>query len=157
MTEQRIYYEDTDAGGVVYYANYLRYLERGRTEFLRARGFSVRKLHEQGYLIPVMRLEIDYLVPAVLDDLIRVETAVLEITGATCTLSQRVVRSSDGTVLVDARVTLACLGPGKQGQETAEGAVRGPQGVSRRGRGDLQSAVLAISPGKYRLTSPREK
>lgn len=114
MTEQRIYYEDTDAGGVVYYANYLRYLERGRTEFLRARGFSVRKLQEQGYLIPVMRLEIDYLVPAVLDDLIRVETTVLEITGATCTLSQRVVRSSDGTVLVDARVTLACLGPGKK-------------------------------------------
>ena len=112
MTELRIYYEDTDAGGVVYYANYLRYLERGRTEFLRARGFSVRKLQEQGYLVPVMRLEIDYLVPAVLDDLIRVETAVLEVTGATCTLSQRVVRVSDGTVLVDARVTLACLGPG---------------------------------------------
>jgi acyl-CoA thioester hydrolase len=112
MTELRIYYEDTDAGGVVYYANYLRYLERGRTEFLRARGFSVRRLQEQGYLIPVMRLEIDYLVPAVLDDLIRVETTVLEVTGATCTLSQRAVRVPDGMVLVDARVTLACLGPG---------------------------------------------
>lgn len=112
MTELRIYYEDTDAGGVVYYANYLRYLERGRTEFLRARGFSVRRLQEQGYLIPVMRLEIDYLVPAVLDDLVRVETAVLEVTGATCTLSQRAVRVSDRTVLVEARVTLACLGPG---------------------------------------------
>ena len=112
MTELRIYYEDTDAGGVVYYANYLRYLERGRTEFLRARGFSVRRLQEQGYLIPVMRLEIDYLVPAVLDDFIRVETTVMEVTGATCTLSQRAVRVSDRTVLVDARVTLACLGPG---------------------------------------------
>jgi acyl-CoA thioester hydrolase len=114
MTELRIYYEDTDAGGVVYYANYLRYLERGRTEFLRERGLSIRKLHEQGYLIPVMRLEIDYLVPAVLDDLIRVETTVLEITGATCTLSQRVVRVSDVTILVDAKVTLACLGPGNK-------------------------------------------
>lgn len=114
MMKLRIYYEDTDAGGVVYYANYLRYLERGRTEFLRARGLSVRKLHEQGYLIPVMRLEIDYLVPAVLDDLIEVETTVLEITGATCTLGQRVVRVSEGTILVDARVTLACLGPGKK-------------------------------------------
>ncbi len=114
MTELRIYYEDTDAGGVVYYANYLRYLERGRTEFLRARGFSVRKLQEQGYLIPVMRLEIDYLVPAVLDDLIRVETTVLETTGATCTLGQRALRVSDGTILVDARVTLACLGPGNK-------------------------------------------
>src|SRR5512133_3951168 len=108
MTEQRIYYEDTDAGGVVYYANYLRYLERGRTEFLRTRGLSIRKLHQQGYLIPVMRLEIDYLVPAVLDDLIRVETDVLEVTGGTCTLGQRALRVADGAVLVDARVTLAC-------------------------------------------------
>jgi len=102
MTERRIYYEDTDAGGVVYYANYLRYLEQGRTEFLRARGLSVRVLHEQGYLIPVMRLEIDYLVPAVLDDLIRVDTTVQEITGSTCTLDQQVVRVSDGEMLVDA-------------------------------------------------------
>lgn len=114
MTERRIYYEDTDVGGVVYYANYLRYLEQGRTEFLRARGLSVRALHEQGYLIPVMRLEIDYLVPAVLDDLIRVETAVREITSATCILGQQVVRVSDGETLVDAKVTLACLGPGKK-------------------------------------------
>ncbi len=114
MTERRIYFEDTDAGGVVYYANYLRYLEQGRTEFLRARGLSVRALLEQGYLIPVMRLEIDYIVPALLDDLIRVETHVQEITGATCTLGQQVVRVSDGEVLVDAKVTLACLGPGKK-------------------------------------------
>ncbi|MBU2026314.1 MAG: YbgC/FadM family acyl-CoA thioesterase [Proteobacteria bacterium] len=114
MTERRIYYEDTDAGGVVYYANYLRYLEQGRTEFLRARGLSVRELNEQGYLIPVMRLEIDYLVPAVLDDLIRVDTTVQEITNATCTLGQQVVRVSDGETLVDAKVTLACLGPGKK-------------------------------------------
>jgi acyl-CoA thioester hydrolase len=114
MTERRIYFEDTDVGGVVYYANYLRYLEQGRTEFLRARGFSVKALLEQGYLIPVMRLEIDYIVPAILDDLIRVETTVQEITAATCTLSQQVVRVSDGEVLVDARVTLACLGPGKK-------------------------------------------
>jgi len=114
MTERRIYYEDTDAGGIVYYANYLRYLEQGRTEFLRARGLSVRALHEQGYLIPVMRLEIDYLVPAVLDDLIRVDTTVQEITNATCTLGQQVVRVIDGETLVDAKVTLACLGPGRK-------------------------------------------
>ena len=114
MTERRIYYEDTDAGGIVYYANYLRYLEQGRTEFLRARGLSVRALHEQGYLIPVMRLEIDYLVPAVLDDLIRVDTTVQEITNATCTLGQQVVRVIDAGTLVDAKVTLACLGPGRK-------------------------------------------
>jgi acyl-CoA thioester hydrolase len=60
MMEIRIYYEDTDAGGVVYYANYLRYLEQGRTEYLRERGLSVRELHDQGYLIPVIHLEMDY-------------------------------------------------------------------------------------------------
>jgi len=113
MTELRIYYEDTDAGGVVYYANYLRYLERGRTEYLRERGLTVRELHERGYLIPVMRLEIDYLSPAVLDDLIRVDTTVLEISGATFTLGQRVVRVSDEKPLLDSKVTLACLGPGQ--------------------------------------------
>ena len=113
MTELRIYYEDTDAGGVVYYANYLRYLERGRTEYLRERGLTVRELHERGYLIPVMRLEIDYLSPAVLDDLIRVDTTVLEISGATFTLGQRVVRVADEKPLLDSKVTLACLGPGQ--------------------------------------------
>ena len=113
MTELRIYYEDTDAGGVVYYANYLSYLERGRTEYLRERGLTVRELHERGYLIPVMRLEIDYLSPAFLDDLIRVDTTVLEITGATFTLGQKVVRVSDEKPLLDSKVTLACLGPGQ--------------------------------------------
>jgi acyl-CoA thioester hydrolase len=114
MTERRIYYQDTDAWGVVYYAHYLRYLEQGRSDFLRARGLSVGTLQEQGYLIPVMRLEIDYLVSAVLDDLIRVDTTALEITNATCTLSQQVVRVSDGEILVDAKVTLACIGPVKK-------------------------------------------
>lgn len=114
MTERRIYYQDTDAWGVVYYANYLGYLEQGRSDFLRARGLSMGTLQEQGYLIPVMRLEIDYLVSAVLDDLIRVNTTVLEITNATCTLGQQVIRVSDGEILVDAKVTLACLGSGKK-------------------------------------------
>jgi acyl-CoA thioester hydrolase len=113
MTKQCIYYEDTDAGGVVYYANYLRYLERGRTEYLRERGCSVRELQDKGYFIPVMRLEIDYLSPAVLDDLIRVDTTVLEITGATFTLGQRVVRAADEKPLLESKVSLACLGPGR--------------------------------------------
>jgi len=112
MTEVRIYYADTDAAGVVYYANYLRYLEQGRTEYLRERGLTVRDLQEKGYLIPVMRLEVDYLSPAVLGDLLRVDTSVLEITGATFTLGQQVVRVSDEKPLLDAKITLACLGSG---------------------------------------------
>jgi len=114
MTELRVCYEDTDAGGVVYYGKYLRFLEQGRTEFLRARGLSVQTLHKHGYLIPVTRLEIDYLAPAVLDDLILVDTTVREITGATFTLQQLVRRASDAKLLVDAQVTLAYIGTEKK-------------------------------------------
>jgi acyl-CoA thioester hydrolase len=114
MPEYRIYYEDTDAAGVVYYANYLRYFERGRSEYLRERDISVRELQGQGYLFPVIRVEIDYRAPAVLDDLIRVETEVLEVTGATLTLGQRVLRVADGKVLAEGKVTLACFGPDRR-------------------------------------------
>lgn len=74
----------------------------------------MRTLDGRGYWIPVMRLEIDYHLPALPDDLIRVDTTVLEITGASCTLGQQVVRIFDGETLMDAKVTLACLGPGKK-------------------------------------------
>jgi len=114
MPEIRVCYEDTDAGGVVYYGKYLRYLEQGRMEFFRERGLSVFALHEQGYLIPVTRLEIDYLVPAVLDDLVRVKTTVLEIARATLVLGQQVFRLRDGALLVDARVELAFIGAAKK-------------------------------------------
>src|SRR6266568_207105 len=102
--EMRVYYEDTDAGGVVYHANYLGYFERGRTEFLREQGLSVRDLHEQGYIFPVVRLEIDYRAPAVLDDLLRVATEVLEVGKTSFTLGQQVLRAVDGKVLANGRV-----------------------------------------------------
>jgi acyl-CoA thioester hydrolase len=111
MMEIRVCYGDTDAGGVVYYAQYLRFFEQGRMEFLRERGLSVKELQDGGTFLPVVHLEMDYLAPAVLDDLVRVETTLLETTGGTFTLSQRVVRLSDGKTLVDGKVTLACLGP----------------------------------------------
>jgi acyl-CoA thioester hydrolase len=111
MTEQRIYYEDTDAIGVVYYANYLRYFERGRAEYMRERGLSIWEIHKRGYSLPVVRLEIDYHAPAVYDDLIRVETSLLEIGKASFTLGQRVVRASDSKLLVDGKVTMVCVGP----------------------------------------------
>lgn len=110
--EVRIYYEDTDAGGVVYYANYLHYFERGRTEFFRERGLSVRELHDRGFIFPVFRLEVDYRAPAVHDDLVRVETCVLEVRKTSFTVGQQVVRALDGKLLVDGKVTLACIGPG---------------------------------------------
>ncbi|TWJ18848.1 YbgC/FadM family acyl-CoA thioesterase [Geobacter argillaceus] len=110
--EFRIYYEDTDAGGVVYHANYLGYFERARTEFFRERGVSVRDLHDQGSLFPVVRLEVDYKAPARLDDLVRIETEVLEVGRTAFTLGQRVVRATDGVLLVSGRVTLVCVMPG---------------------------------------------
>lgn len=110
--EFRIYYEDTDAGGVVYHANYLGYFERARTEFFRERGVSVRDLHDQGSIFPVVRLEIDYRAPARLDDLVRIETEVLEVGRTSFTLGQRVVRVADNALLVSGRVTLVCVMPG---------------------------------------------
>jgi acyl-CoA thioester hydrolase len=122
--EVRVYYEDTDAGGVVYHANYLNYMARGRIEYLRDRGLSVSDLHEQGYVFPVVRLEIDYLSPAVHDDLLRVETRVLEVGKASFTLGQQVVRASDGTLLTDGKATLVCVGPGKKPRRLPAAMVR---------------------------------
>lgn len=110
--EIRTYYEDTDAGGVVYHANYLRYFERGRTEFLRERGLSVGEMHERGYIFPVVRLEMDFRAPAAHDDLLRVETEVLEVGKTSFTMGQQVLRAIDGKLLVDGKVTLVCVGPG---------------------------------------------
>ncbi len=109
--ELRIYYEDTDAGGVVYHANYLRFFERGRTEHLRDRGLSVSDLAARGYIFPVIRLEIEYRAPAVHDDLVRVETRVLTVGKTSFTLGQQVVRVSDGKLLADGKVTLVCTTP----------------------------------------------
>ncbi len=106
--ELRIYYEDTDAGGVVYHANYLRYFERGRTEYLRERGVSVGELAARGYIFPVIRLEIEYRAPAVHDDLVRVETEVLTVGNTSFTLGQQVVRALDGKLLADGKITLVC-------------------------------------------------
>jgi acyl-CoA thioester hydrolase len=105
----RIYYEDTDAGGVVYHANYLRYFERARTEYLRERGLSVSELAAQGHILPVVRVEIDYRLPAVYDDLLRIETRVLEVGKTSFTVEQRAIRAGDGKLLVDCKVTLVSV------------------------------------------------
>ena len=116
MIEVRIYYDDTDAGGVVYHANYLRYLERGRTELLREHGFSVQAMQEQGISFPVVALEINYRSPGRLDDLLQVETAIVAVRNSSFVAGQKVFLKSDGRLLVEARVTLACVGAGKKAQ-----------------------------------------
>jgi len=102
----RIYYEDTDAGGVVYYANYLRYAERARTEFVRSLGFGQKEgLNEAdkfGFM--VKRVEIDYKMPAVLDDLLEVTVEVVEYKGASAVIKQEVRRGDE--VLAELCVTV---------------------------------------------------
>ncbi len=103
----KIYYEDTDAGGVVYYANYLRYMERARTEFLLEKGIDVAEYHNKGYLFAVVHVDIGYKKPARLGEIIEVATEVIEISHATITLRQYVLR--EDTPLVEAMVKLACI------------------------------------------------
>jgi len=105
----RIYYEDTDAAGVVYHANYVKYLERARTEFFRSHDFLVAKLAQEGFIFPVVRLEIDFIAPARHDDLLTVETTPQRIAGASFTLRQRIVRPADNRLMLEGMVTLVCV------------------------------------------------
>ena len=105
----RVYYEDTDAAGIVYYANYLKFAERGRTEMMRELGFAHSRIDAQtGTIFTVRRLSADYRAPARLDDALSVDTSVIEIGGATVLLDQRICR--DGKVLVALELLVACVG-----------------------------------------------
>ncbi|MCB9991840.1 MAG: tol-pal system-associated acyl-CoA thioesterase [Rhodospirillales bacterium] len=110
----RIYYEDTDAGGIVYYANYLKFCERGRTELLRCAGFENKPLMERdGFMFVVRHVEADYIAPACLDDVVRVETSVTAVKNASFAMKQTVFRPKDNAecqVLFEMNVTLACVG-----------------------------------------------
>lgn len=105
----RIYYEDTDAAGVVYHANYVKYLERARTEFFREHGFLVAQLAREGFIFPVVRLDLEFRAPAHHDDLLSVETCPVKISGASFTLRQKITRPADGKLVLEGLVTLACV------------------------------------------------
>jgi acyl-CoA thioester hydrolase len=106
----RVYYEDTDLGGIVYYANYLKFIERARSELVREIGVDQGRMREEaGIVFAVRHLVADYLSPARFDDLLEVSTRVHAVSGARIVLDQAVLR--DGARLFQARVTLVCLGP----------------------------------------------
>lgn len=108
----RVYYEDTDFSGRVYHASYLRFMERGRTEWLRALGFEHGALAgEHGLVFAVRSLEIEFLAPAVIDDLLRVETRLAEIRGAVIEFAQVVLRRSEK--LAEAKVRVVALKNGR--------------------------------------------
>lgn len=107
----RIYYEDTDAAGVVYHANYLKFLERARTEFFREQGLLVAELAAAGHVFPVVRMEVDFVAPARHDDLLSIVTVPAQSSRSSFSLQQQIYRACDNRLLVNALVKLACVGP----------------------------------------------
>lgn len=103
----RVHYEDTDMAGVVYYANYLKFIERGRSEALRQAGVDQRAMRDQGIVFIVKSLKADYISPGRYDDMLTVHTDLLAIRGASATLAQSV--SCDGVKLFEAEVRIACM------------------------------------------------
>lgn len=108
----RVYWEDTDAGGVVYYANYLKFMERARSEWLRALGFEQDVLRdEQGVVFMVRRVEVDYHSPARFNDALEVTVRLDELGRASLVVAQAVMRAT--ARLGSARITLACVDDGR--------------------------------------------
>jgi acyl-CoA thioester hydrolase len=104
----RVYYEDTDLAGIVYYANYLKFIERGRSEYVRDLGIDQTRLRdEEGIVFAVRRVEADYLAPALFDDQLQVVTRPVAVTGARIILDQVVMRGDE--LLFSSRVTLVAL------------------------------------------------
>ena len=106
----RVYWEDTDAGGVVYHARYLHFFERARSDWLRKLGYPQRQLkQEAGRVFAVTRTDTRFLAPAQLEDELEVTVVVETIRAASIVFSQSVFRVSDGTLLASADVMVACL------------------------------------------------
>jgi acyl-CoA thioester hydrolase len=106
----RIYWEDTDAGGVVYHANYLRFMERARSEWLRAGGVDQSQLKaDTGLAFMVRDMQLDFLKSARLDDELTVSVSVKERRSASILFGQDIVRSADGQLLLRAQLRVACV------------------------------------------------
>ncbi|MCK5384360.1 MAG: tol-pal system-associated acyl-CoA thioesterase [Alphaproteobacteria bacterium] len=106
--DYRVYYEDTDAGGVVYYARYLHFAERGRTELLRDLGYENQKLHdEQGLVFVVRNVDIHFIKPARLDDMLSVHTSISEIKNSSFVMNQHIMRGD--VFITDINVLLVCV------------------------------------------------
>lgn len=113
----RVYYEDTDFTGIVYHANYLRYMERGRTNYLRLIGADHRLLFEQtekeapGFAFVVRAMTIDFLKPARMDDILHIVSEPVEVKGASVTIRQKVMRGDE--LLLEAQVRVAFISGGR--------------------------------------------
>lgn len=104
----RVYYEDTDMAGIVYYANYLRYIERARSDWVREIGIDQLAMKADGIVFAVRRVEADYVTPARFDDCLEVRTTVTQLTPARMIMAQKVWR--DEALVFAADVTIVCIG-----------------------------------------------
>jgi len=107
--EKRIYYHDTDAGGVVYYGNYLKYLEEARTEFLESKGLTVKVLLSKGFLYAVRKCTITYISPARYGDTILCDAHLKKATAAQLIFDQKIYEKESNNLLLEAEVTLVSL------------------------------------------------
>ena len=106
----RVYWEDTDAGGVVYHAAYLRFLERARSEWLRACGVAQQRLREEhGILFVVADMQVKFLAPARLDDVLHADITAFTRRSASMRFAQCILRPADGALLIEADVRAACI------------------------------------------------
>jgi acyl-CoA thioester hydrolase len=104
----RVYYEDTDCGNVVYYANYLKYMERGRTEFMRDRGVSFAKLHDEGFLFVVVEANLKFKAPARYDDVLEVTTVIESSSPVSITFGTMITKGNN-IPLVSGSIKVACI------------------------------------------------
>ncbi|MBU0467474.1 MAG: acyl-CoA thioesterase [Candidatus Omnitrophica bacterium] len=107
--EKQIYYHDTDAGGVVYYGNYLKYLEEARTEFLEKKGLDIKVLRERKFLYAVRKCNLTYKSPARYGDIITCTASLKKTTAAQLIFDQKIFNKETGKLLVEAEVSLVCL------------------------------------------------
>jgi len=108
-TSYRVIYGDTDQMGVVYYANYLRWFESGRSEFLREVGVPYTSIEQQGWHFPVVQVTCRYVQSARYDDVVEIETALAELGRATLKFAYRILRQSDGVLLARGETEHACI------------------------------------------------
>lgn len=125
----RVYYEDTDLAGIVYYANHLKFIERGRSEWIESLGIDQMTLRDAGTVFAVRRITADYLAPAHFGDRLTVETRLAALRGARILVDQTLIRA-DGRVMFRAHVTLVCVGA---------------DGRARRLPGAVRTALAALS------------
>ncbi len=118
--EIRVYFEDTDCGGVVYHANYLRYFERARTEYFRLRGIEFDEFYKAGILFAVARTDLTFHAPARYNDLLQIEIQITAFRNASINFYHQVRSVQSGPVLTEGNVTLVCVGGSGKAQRLPE-------------------------------------